>query len=205
MLRTNALAFIAVLGLGLPATASSPVITHTQTFSFAAGGSLRVHVSAGDVKIIKGSDPQHIVLRYTAKSNHDGGGDASGCVKTRFEATGSDVEIDLKGRTNGSCNLDVQVEVPSPVNLSVRMTAGDLVMDGVQGNVNLMDHVGDITINPGAEKEYSLIQASTHIGDVDGLPGRVHGWLGKSGQVTGAGQYRLYAHVGVGDVHLSFD
>jgi hypothetical protein len=204
MLRTITLGFIAVLGLSLPVAASSPVVTHTQTFSFAAGESLRVHVSAGDVKIIKGSDPRHIVLRYTAKSEDDGG-DASGRVKTRFEAKGSEIEIDLTGPTNGSCNLDVEVEVPSPVNLSVRMSAGDLVMDGVQGNIDAVDRVGDIRIKPGPQKEYSLIQASTRIGDVDGLPGSVHGWLGKSGKVTGTGQYRLYAHVWVGDVHLSFD
>jgi hypothetical protein len=204
MLRTIALAFTAILGFSLPAVAASPVVPHTQTFSFSAGDSLRVHVSAGDVKIVNGSDPRHIVLRYTAKSKNDGG-DASGCVKTRFEAKGSEVEIVLKGRTNGSCDLDVEVEVPSPVNLSVRMTAGDLVLDGVQGNIDAVDRVGDITINPGPEKEYSLIQASTRIGDLDGMPGRVHGWLGKSGKVTGAGQYRLYAHVWVGDVHLSFD
>jgi hypothetical protein len=204
MLRTITLAFTAVLGLSLSAAASSPVITHTQTFSFAAGESLRIRVSAGDVKIIKGSDAQRIVLRYTAKSEDDGG-DASGRVKTRFEAKGSQVEIDLTGPTNGSCNLDVEVEVPSPIDLSVRLSAGDLVMDGVQGNINAVDRVGDIRIKLGPEKAYSLIQASTRIGDVDGLPSPVHGWLGKAGKVTGAGQYRLYAHVWVGDVHLGFD
>jgi hypothetical protein len=204
MLRTITLAFTAVLGLGPPAAASSPVVTHTQTFDFAPGGMLRIQVSAGHVKIIRGSDPEHIVLRYTARSADDGG-DASDRVKTRFEAKRSEVEIDLKGRTNGSCNLDVEVEVPSPINLTLRMVAGHVVLDGVQGNLNVADHVGDIRVKPGPEKEYGLIQASTGIGDVDGLPGRVHGWLGKSGEVTGAGPYRLYAHVGVGAVHLTFD
>lgn len=204
MLRTIALAFTAVLGLALPAVASGPVVTHTQTFSFAPGGTLRIHVRAGDVKIIRGSDPQHIVLRYTAK-NSDDGEDASGRLNTRFEVKGSQVEIDIKGRMNCSCNLNVEVEVPSPINLALRMGAGDVALDGVQGNIDVQDHVGDIRVNPGQEKQYSLIQASTRIGDLDGMPGPVHGWLGKSGKVTGAGQYRLYAHVGVGDVHLTFD
>lgn len=204
MLRTIALAFIAVFGLGLPAVASGPVVTHTQTFDFAPGGTLRIHVSAGDVKIIRGSDAQHVLLRYTAKSNDDGE-DASSRVQTRFDVKGSQVEIDLKGRMNGSCNLDVVVEVPSPINLALRMGAGDVALDGVQGNIDVQDHVGDIRVSPGPEKQYSLIQASTRIGDLDGMPGPVHGWLGKSGKVMGTGQYRLYAHVGVGDVHLSFD
>src|SRR5690348_3910701 len=99
MLRTIALAFTAVLGLGLTAAASGPVVTHTQTFSFAPGGTVRIYVRAGDVKIIRGSDPQHIVLRYTAK-NSDDGEDASGRLNTRFEVKGSQVEIDIKGRMN---------------------------------------------------------------------------------------------------------
>lgn len=202
MLRVILLSLATVIGSSLPVVASSPIATHTQVFDFAAGGSLRVHVSAGDVKIIKGSDPRHIVLRYTAE---DDGEDASGRVKTRFEVNGSQAEIDLTGRTNGSCNLDVSIEVPSPVNLTVRMTAGDLSVEGVEGNMDVEDHVGDLSISPGPERKYDLIDASTRIGDLDGLPGAVHGWLGKSGKAAGGGQYRLHAHVGVGDLHLFFD
>lgn len=204
MLRTITLAFAVVLGLSLSTAASSPVVTHTQTFNFTAGGSLRIRVSDGRMKITKGSDPQHIVLRYSAKDDDDGT-DAGSRVKTRFEVNGPQVEVDLTGRTNGSCNLDVEVEVPSPINLRVRMTAGDLAVEGVEGNMDITDRVGDLTIRPGPEKKYGLIEASTHIGDLDGLPGRVRGWLGKSGNVTGTGTYRLYAHVWVGDLHLSFD
>lgn len=204
MLRVIALAFATVIGSILPIVASSPIITHTQVFDFATGGSLRIHVSAGEVKIIKGSDPRHIVLRYTAKSADDGE-DASGRVKTQFDVKGSQAEIDLTGRTNGSCNLDVTVEVPSPLNLRVRMTAGDLSVEGVEGNLDIENHVGEISIKPGPEKEYDLIDASTRIGDLDEFPGPVHGWLGKSGKMLGGGQYRLHAHVGIGDVHLSFD
>jgi hypothetical protein len=64
---------------------------------------------------------------------------------------------------------------------------------------------GNVTIEPGSENKYDLIDASTRIGDLDGLPGPVRGWLGKSGKTVGGGQYRLHAHVGIGDVHLSFN
>jgi hypothetical protein len=86
------------------------------------------------------------------------------------------------------------------------MVAGDLTVEGVEGNMDIEDHVGDVTIEPGPEKKYDLIDASTRIGDLKGFPGAVvHGWLGKSGKTVGGGQYRLHAHVGVGDVHLAFD
>jgi hypothetical protein len=204
MLRVITLALATVIGSSLPVVASSPIVTHTQVFGFAAGGSLRVRVSAGRMKIIKGPDPRHIVLRYAAKSADDGE-DAYGRVKQRFEVKGSQAEIDLTGPTNGSCNLDVEVELPSPVNLMVRMLAGDLRVEGVEGNMDIADHVGDVTIKPGSERKYDLIDASTRIGGLDGFPGPVHGWLGRSGKTVGGGQYRLHAHVGIGDVHLSFD
>jgi hypothetical protein len=202
MLRAITLALATVIGSSLPGVASSTTETHTQVFDFAAGGSLRVYVRAGDLKIIKGSDPRHIVLRYAAKSADDGE-TASGRVKTRFDVEGSQTEIDLEAR-NG-VNLDVEVQMPSPADLRVRMVAGDLKVEGVEGNLDIEDHVGEITIKPGPEKKYDLIDASTRIGDLEGLPGPVHGWLGKSGKTLGGGQYRLHAHVGIGDVHLSFD
>lgn len=204
MLRVITLALATVIGCSLPVVASSPIVTHAQVLGFAPDGSLRVHVSAGRVKIIKGSDPRHIVLRYTAKSADDGE-DASSRVKTRFEMKGSQAEIDLTAPTNGGANLDVEIEVPSPVDLSVRMVAGEVTVEGVEGNMDIEDHVGDVTIKPGPEKKYDLIDASTRIGGLEGFPGPVHGWLGKSGKVVEAGQYRLHAHVGVGDVHLSFN
>jgi hypothetical protein len=158
MLRAITLALATVIGSSLPVVASSTTETHTQVFDFAAGGSLRVYVRAGDLKIIKGSDPRHIVLRYAAKSADDGEG-ASGRVKTRFDVEGSQTEIDLEAR-NG-VNLDVEVQMPSPADLRVRMVAGDLKVEGVEGNLDIEDHVGDITIKPGPEKKYDLIDAST--------------------------------------------
>ncbi len=204
MFRVITLTLATVIGSSLPVVAAIPVVTHTQHFDFAAGGRLRVHVSAGRMRIIKGSDPRHIVLRYTAKSADDGE-DASRRVKTRFEVKGSQAKIDLTAPTNGSCNLDVEVEVPSPVDLSVRVVAGDLTVEGVEGNMDIEDDVGDLTIKAGPEKSYDLIDASTRIGDLEGLPGAVHGWLGKSGKIVEGGRYRLRAHVGIGDVDLSFD
>lgn len=203
MLRIITLALATVIGFSLPVVASSPIVTHAQVFGFAAGGRLRVQVSAGRLKIIKGT-VRHIILRYSAKSADDGE-DASGRVKTRFEVKGSQAEIDLIGPTNGTANLDVVVEVPSPVDLMVRMLAGDLTVEGVEGNIDVEDHVGDVTIKAGPEKEYRLIDASIRIGSLDGLPGPVHGRLGMSGEMVGGGQYRLHAHVGIGALHLSFE
>jgi hypothetical protein len=55
---------------------------------------------------------------------------------------GTQTEIDLTAPTNGSCYLDVAVEVPSPVDLTARMIAGDLSVEGVEGNMDIEDHVG---------------------------------------------------------------
>ncbi len=200
MTRNMGFALVAVVALSvLRAAADLPQI-HTEVRDFAPGASLRIHFRAGDLRIVKGTDPRHIVLRYTAKSH---GEDAADRVRHRFEVNGSEAEIELKAPN--SVNLDVEVEVPSPVDLWVRMLAGDLTVEGLEGNKDVENHFGDITLKVDSQQHDRVIDASVHIGDVDGFPHPGHGWLGKSGKFGGSGQYRLHAHVGIGDVRLSFE
>lgn len=201
MPRKTALAVILMLTSGALGLASSAAQTHTETFDLASATALRVRLRVGDLKIVKGADARHVVIHFTATS-HDQT-DAADRVKTSFQVKGSQAELNLHAPKN--VNFDVRLEVPAPTDLTIRMSVGDLTLEGVEGNLDIEDHVGDLTVKPGPEKDYGLIEASTHIGDLDGLPGNVHGWLGKSGRVEGGGQYHLHAHVGIGDVRLVFD
>jgi hypothetical protein len=61
--------------------------------------------------------------------------------------------------------------------LRVRIVAGDLTVEDLEGNMDIQDHVGGLTIKPGPKKKYDPIDASTRIGDLEGFPGPVvHGW-----------------------------
>jgi hypothetical protein len=185
--------------LGLPLWADNGVPTHTQNWEFVGGGTVNVHFRAGDLKVLRGTDALHINLRYKAEQDHK---DASDRVRMRFEAQGPDAIITVKAPNHIS--LDAVLEVPSPVTLEVRMLAGDLTVECVEGSKSLLTHFGDITVvepKDAYPRLYRFIDASTRIGDVGGLKfNHEHGWLGHSGEFSGQGSYDLRAHVGTGDI-----
>ena len=191
-MRTMALVFLAAL---LLPGASDSAQTKTEEREFAPGGSLKVSLRAGDLKIVKGEDAQHIHLRYKLDPRS---GDIDKDVDVRFDVHGSEAEIQIKGPSRNG--VDAEIEIPSPTDLQVRMTAGDLHVAGVEGNKDLELHVGDMQVEPCSELDYGPIDASTHIGDVHSPFGQTKGWLGQSLKTWGSGRYRLHAHVGIGDI-----
>lgn len=191
-MRTVALAFLAALLL--PGTSDS-IQTKTEEREFAPGGSLKISLRAGDLKIVKGEDPRHIHLRIKLDPRN---GDIDKDVRVRFDVHGSEAEIQIKGPSRNGVNAEI--EIPSPTNLQVRMTAGDLHVEGVEGDKDLELHFGDLQVEPCSEFDYGPIDASTHIGDVQSPFGKTKGWLGQSLKSQGNGRYRLHAHVGIGDI-----
>ena len=185
----------------LPLSASTDVPSHTETWQFAGHKSLGVHFRAGDLKVVQGSDSQHIVLRYTAEQHHQ---DASDRVRLEFHSEGSDTVIKMS--SPNSVNVNAVLEVPGPLTLEIRMLAGDLTIERVEGSKTLLTHFGDIKVIESKDaypQLYHSIEASTGIGDVGGLDfTHEHGWLGHSGEFAGHGSYDLRAHVGTGDIHF---
>jgi hypothetical protein len=173
-----------------------------ETRDFAAGGKVRIQFRAGDLRIVKGADAQHIVLRYSAeKDDHK---DATDRAKLQFETHGT--EATLKLNSSWDVKLHAVIEVPGAADLNVRMMAGDLIVDGVEGSKDLHDSVGDITVT-GPEKQYpqiyKSINASVRVGGVEGLGfEKFGGWFGLKRQQNGQGDQVLRAHVNVGDIHF---
>lgn len=166
---------------------------------FPAGGTLRVTMRAGDVRIVKGRDAQHIRLYYTVRSEKDE--ERAEKAQVRFDVKGSDAEIAFSAPQH--VDFDAEIEVPSPTNLDVRLKVGDLRVEDVEGNKDLDVYVGDIRVDVGAKPNYWKVEAGTHIGDVTAVAfGEPHGWLGKSLNYHGSGQYRLKASAAIGDVNL---
>ncbi len=193
-------ALLLILSLGTASLAAGSPHSHTEAWEFTAGGRVEIHFRAGDLRTRKGADTKHLVLRYTAKWHDE---DAADRVYQQVEIHGSRAEIEL--RAPNRVELDAELEIPSPTDLRVRMLAGDLTVEGVEGNKDVQNHFGDLILQLDPQKNYGHIDASVGIGDLDGFPGEVQGWLGKSGKVHGEGKYRLHAHVGAGDIRLSFD
>ncbi len=199
MRRTIVWAVLALASLDGPSDLPQAQI---ELREFSPGGSLRMALRVGDVRIIKGTDNQHIRLRYTPKSNDKDVADSDFArrVSLRFEVHGSEAEIKFEAPQGGT--IDAVLEVPSPTNLDVKMRVGDLGVEGVEGNKDLQVHVGDIHVGLGSKPNYCKVDASTHIGDISQSLGRTKGWwlLGQSLKFRGDGQYQLHAHAGIGDI-----
>jgi hypothetical protein len=176
---------------------------HVETRDFAPGGKVRIQFRAGDLKIGRGADAQHIVLRYTAEKGGDHR-DGSDRAKLQFETRATEATLQLNSPAD--VHLHALIEVPGAVDLTVRMLAGDLIVDAVEGSKDLHHSFGDITVT-GARKQYpqmyKSINASVRLGDVEGLAfEKSKGWLGKTAELSGQGEYSLRAHVNVGDIRF---
>jgi hypothetical protein len=171
--------------------------THSDSREFASGGMLHIHLGVGDLHVRRG-DSAKISLHYTVKSRHEKN------VKEAhvdFDVRGRDATLEFHAPSSNT-QFDVELEVPQNTNLDVHAKVGDLTVDEVEGDKDLDLGVGNIHVRKG-QSGYSLIHASTGIGDVnsDGY-GETSGWLGKTLKYRGEGKYELRAHVGVGDIRL---
>jgi hypothetical protein len=172
--------------------------THTQVFDCPAGGNLTFRLRGGDVHITRGTDQEHILLRYTPDP---GKPDQEKKVQVRSYMHGSEFRIEIEAPL--SLSVDAEVEVPSPMSLNVRLTGGDLTVEGVDGDKNLQLFAGDLRVDVGTLEKVRNAEVSVAVGDVEVPPvGRVRGWLGHTWSYQGNGQYRLYAHTSFGDASL---
>jgi hypothetical protein len=98
---------------------------------------------------------------------------------------------------------EIIVEVPKTSDLFVRMPFGDLTLEGVTGDKDVELHAGDLSIEVGNAADYGRVDASVNAGDINAGPfGESRDGLFRSFQKTGAGRYKLHAHLGAGDLML---
>ncbi len=193
-MRAIVLTAVALVVSAIPSVAA----THTQVFECPQGCSLWFRLRGGDVRIKRGTDPQHIVVRYTPDPKKP---DQEKNVQVRSWVHGSQVRAEIKAPV--SLSVDAEVEVPSPISLEVHMTGGDLTVDGVDGDKNLQLFAGDLKVNVGTLEKLRDAEVSVRLGDVHVPPiGKARGWLGHTWKYQGSGQYRLYAHTSFGDASL---
>lgn len=181
------------------AAASRPA-THVESMVSSPGATLQVVLRTGYLRIKRGTDPNHIRMSYTAECRNE---DASGRVHPRFQESDSVTAIILAApyRTK----LDVTLEVPSPLTLEVKMFAGDITIDGVEGNKEIDLSIGELYLTGERKRACSDVSASVSIGEIYGFPGRLRGFIGRHGQFHEDGQYELRAHMRIGEIHFSFE
>jgi hypothetical protein len=168
--------------------------TRTQSWNISDGAKLDVQLRFGDLRITS-SDDARLSISYTTHSNH---ADFSRKVEARFLVTPTDAALKLTAPHSGS--VDVELHVPARSNLHVRVSAGDVSIDPVEGSLDVETHAGDIRIKLPDHVDLGLVDASTHAGDVNAPFGKPHGWIGSKLDYDGGGKFRIHAHTFAGDI-----
>ena len=162
--------------------------------AFQSNGQIRMQLGGGDYEVRAGSADK-IVIEWTVKNEHD-----AAKVKTKLSIVGQSAKLETSGPHKDSHAV---IEVPPETNLVIRLAAGDMKIRGILGDKDVASHAGDLDIYVGNANDYSRVDASVKVGDLDASAfGASKGGLFRSFHHQGNGKYVLRAHLGAGDLNL---
>ncbi len=189
-----------VLALFALALACSPVFgqagikPESAERPFAPSGHIWMDLSAGDYTIRAGRDDR---VRVEWITNDP---DDVGRYKATIEPKGRDLLIATTG-PKGS--MRVTVELPSQSDLTVKLSAGDLTVEGIKGNKDISSWAGDVKVDVGRADEYRQVDASVTAGDLSARPFDVRkSGLFRSFSWKGRGSWTLKVRLTAGNVTL---
>ena len=182
-------------GIVQAAPEAADIVNHPFSAEFASGGKLRVHVRSGEVRIL-GTDQQTVSVELSGRKALE-----ARDLKVRFDRKGGGADLGIWGGPRN--DITITIRIPKDTDLYARVPFGDLTIENVTGNKDVSLHAGELTIEVGDSADYSRVNASVTTGDLDGQPfGESHSGLFRSFHKDGGGKYRLYAHVGAGELTL---
>jgi len=163
--------------------------------TFSQNGRIRMDLSAGDYRI-SGSPDHRIRMEWSVRES-----DQLSKVRAKADVRDNDARLFTDGPSNSG--FKVVIQVPRQADLHVRLTAGDLRIDGVKGNKDVELHAGDVRIDVGRAEDYNSVDASVWAGEIQAAPFQVFkGGLFRSFDWSGKGPYRLHAKLKAGDLRL---
>ena len=164
---------------------------------FSAGGRVRLSLSSADYTLRPGPDDR-VVVRWSADDE----------VRVKdlkrvsidVHTAGLSATISTDGPTK---HLRFTIEIPSRSDLYLRVRAGDVIVEGIEGNKDIRMTAGDLTIGV-RPASLSRAHATVAFGDLQARPlGISKGGIKRSLDWTGAGTYTLDARLFAGDLTLS--
>jgi hypothetical protein len=162
--------------------------------AFAPNGRISMDLSAGEYRVI-GRPDDRIRVDWSVRD-----ADQLSRVKARAEVRGKTATITTDGPTN---HFKVTIQVPARADLYIRLTAGELKVDNIQGNKDIESHAGELDIDVGRAEEYHSVDASIWAGELHAAPYRVSKeGLFRSFDWKGKGPYRLHAKLKAGELRL---
>jgi hypothetical protein len=183
-----------VAGPAVLATQDSRV-TDSLERAFAPNGRITMDLSAGEYRIVGGQDDR-IRLDWSVQDL-----DQLHRVMARADVRGADATITTDGPQN---HFKVAIQVPARADLYIRLTAGELKVENIQGNKDIESHAGELDIDVGRPEEYHHVEASIWAGEIHAAPYQVSKeGLFRSFDWKGKGPYRLHARLKAGELRLS--
>jgi hypothetical protein len=178
-----------------PDTSAQHSGLHSAQQEFISGGTIRLHLEAGGYTITP-SDSKNIVVTCHANSEEQ-----LKRVKVEIKRTGTSADIYVSETPHN--NFQATIEVPRSSNLWARLSAGELVVEDVEGDKNVQVLAGRIQIDVPHPEVYGHRDASVTTGSIEASAFDVSkGGLFRSFEQRGPGKYRLHAHVITGEIDL---
>jgi len=164
-------------------------------FECPANTPLRLHVRSGEILIV-GTDDHKMTVDLAGKNV-----DKIQDVKGRFLVAKNVAEFHLTGGPKNE--LQIIIHVPRNLDLTARISAGEVSVQDVEGNKDLELGAGQLTVGVNRPQDYGQVDMSVNIGQVDAeIFGDSKGGLFRSISKDAGGKYRLHAHVGTGQLSV---
>jgi hypothetical protein len=162
---------------------------------FISGGTIRLHLEAGGYTVTA-SDSENITVTCDADTEEQ-----IRSVKVKIKSTAASADVYVSNTPDN--HFRATIEVPRHSNLWGRLSAGELVVDGVEGDKNLELRAGRLEIDIPHPEMYSHREASVTTGSIEASAFDVSkGGLFRSFEQEGPGKYRLHVHVMAGEIDL---
>lgn len=194
-LSASSLLVMLALGPAAPAFSQTTRPSDSLERPFASGGRVHLDLSAGDYTI-QGSGDNRVRVEWSVRTSEQ-----LRRVRVKADVRGSEAWISLDGPDNGG--LRVTVVVPRRSDLNVDLSAGEISIEGVEGNKDVEAYAGQLRIDVGRAEDYRRVDASIWAGEIQAPPFRASKeGLFRSLDWNGTGPYRLHASLWAGEVRL---
>ena len=193
---TRGLIAVASLALGAITFGQTRADDHSIEHSFAEGGVVTLHLSSADYTVRAGASDRVRVEWRSEGPDDEGKMKEIKVVTDTFERV---MMIRTKGPTT---HARFTIEIPARSDIHLRVRAGDVRIEGIEGNKDVRMTAGDLHIEvaPGSLRH---VHASVTFGDLKASSlGIDKDGIKNSFDWFGDGQYTLDARLFAGDVTL---
>ena len=157
---------------------------------FVTAGKINLELDGG-AYVVRTTADNHIRVALTGNP---------GNAKAELTADETAATVQVKDTPR---NFRATIDVPPVADLVVHFKGGQLVMDPIAGNKDVQSYGGEIKIGIGNPDEYSSVDASVKVGEIDAsaFGGSNSGFLPHF-TWSGKGKYTLRANLAAGSLSL---